>query len=266
MSVASAEEVYMTPMTEKPGYASTAASPQSVSDITEKGRSYFGTLGYSVRKPSPQILELERSRYAPLGRLMLRLSPLTFIISQLAMGFYLFVRAKYTLEASQATSYHFAAAWVFWGSEVLMALFMGLRGLYQLSKLRLQGKPRYSIRGDMSVPTVDVLVLCSGQDSSIVMDATVAAARLDWPVDKLRVLVVDETHSNSLKHAVENYSNSRAIHVTYHRRNKNALTQSGLWHKSSTINFGLAETRAEGRISGEYVLVLEAQVSSSPTY
>lgn len=33
----------------------------------------------------------------------------------------------------------------------------------------------------------------------------------------------------------------------------------GFLPKSSTINFGLTETRAEGRISGEYTVVLEAE-------
>ena len=92
------------------------------------------------------------------------------------------------------------------------------------------------------------------------MDATVAAARLDWPVDRMRVLVVDETASDSLKRSVEYYANNRALHVTYHRRNKNFLNNKGIWYKSSSINFGLAETRAEGRISGEYVVVFDAEV------
>lgn len=97
----------------------------------------------------------------------------------------------------------------------------------------------------------------------MVMDATIAAARLDWPVDKLRVLVIDETASPVVQKCVESYAHSRAIHVTYHKRSKQSMysreSSSALWHKSSTINFGLTETRAEGRISGEYTVVLEAE-------
>lgn len=258
--LSAAEDVFMSPGSEKPPPSSDGSRSSGEYDEKKPRSGYFPTLAYSVRKPTPQIVELPPSVFAPMGKTMLRLSPLTFFIAQAAMVFYLYIRAKYTYEAAVSTNYHFAAAWLFWASEALTALWTGLRGVYQLSKLRIRGKPRYAIRGDLAVPTVDVLVLCTGQDSSIVMDATIAAARLDWPVDRLRVLVIDETHSNSLKLSVENYSNSRAIHVTYHRRNKNSLMASGLWHKSSTVNFGLAETRAEGRISGDFVLILEAQV------
>ena len=132
----------------------------------------------------------------------------------------------------------------------------------QLLSLRMKITPKYSIRGDIALPTVDVLVLSTGQEVSMVMDAVIAAARLDWPVDKLRVLVVDETGSSALEKCVESYAHARAIHVTYHKRSRQSMYSrhaSAFPPKSSTINFGLTETRAEGRISGEYTVVLEAE-------
>lgn len=133
---------------------------------------------------------------------------------------------------------------------------------YKLINMSFQTKPRLLLKGDFALPNVDVLILATGQDPAMVMDATVAAARLDWPVDKLRVLVVDETRSDTLKHMIEQYSNLRAIHVTYHQRSAHARApRGGVWPKSSTINYGLSETRAEGRIAGQYTIVLEAEVS-----
>lgn len=125
--------------------------------------------------------------------------------------------------------------------------------------MRFKSKPRYTIKGDVCLPTVDVLILATGQDTSMVMDCVVAAAHLDWPIDKLRVLVIDEALSDTTKRAVDYYSNNRALHVTYHRRRADA-SKPGTLPKSSSINLGLAETRANGRVSGEYVVVLEAEV------
>ena len=129
-------------------------------------------------------------------------------------------------------------------------------------RLKFVAKPRYTLRGDFGLPTVDVLVVCTGQDTSMVMDATVAAARLDWPIDKIRVLVVDETASDSLQRAVTYYANNRALHVTYHRRHRTLVENSAISYKSASINFGLSETRAEGRISGEYIVVFDAEVGA----
>lgn len=137
------------------------------------------------------------------------------------------------------------------------------RATYHLLTLKRKSTPKYTIKGDIALPTVDVLVLSTGQEVSMVMDATIAAARLDWPVDKLRVLVVDETGSGALEKCVESYAHTRAIHVTYHKRSRQSMynrdANPGSLPKSSTVNFGLTETRAEGRISGEYTVVLEAE-------
>jgi hypothetical protein len=129
--------------------------------------------------------------------------------------------------------------------------------------MNFQAKPRLLLQGDFALPNVDVLVLSTGQDPGMVIDAVVAAARLDWPVDKLRVLVIDETRSEVLKYQVEQYSSLRAVHVTYHQRSQYAKApRGGVWPKSSTINLGLSETRAEGRIAGQYAVILEAEVST----
>lgn len=128
--------------------------------------------------------------------------------------------------------------------------------------MNFQAKPRLLLKYDFALPNVDVLVLATGQDAGMVMDTVIAAARLDWPVDKLRVLVIDESKSEILKYQVEQYSNLRAIYVTYHQRSPYAKTpRGGVWPKSSTINLGLSETRAEGRIAGQYAVILEAEVS-----
>lgn len=93
------------------------------------------------------------------------------------------------------------------------------------------------------------------------MDCAMAASRLDWPLDRIRVLVIDDTASSELQRRIESYATNRALHLTYHRRAKGNRKTDYVNHKASLINFGLTETRMQGRLAGEYTLVLEAEVS-----
>lgn len=58
---------------------------------------------------------------------------------------------------------------------------------HQMLKLRINPGPRYLLKSNHALPTVDILIICNGQEPSIVMDTVIATARLDWPIDKFRV-------------------------------------------------------------------------------
>lgn len=230
-------------------------------------KSYFSSAASITSKRGEHpasVVALRVAKYSSLGKIMLRASPFTFLLSSAATAFYLYLRSTNILKAQTATGDKFYAAWIFFMSEFLFSVWIFFRSIKQLLSMRLTAATRYTLKGDVGLPTVDILVICSGQDASMIMDSTVATARLDWPVDKLRILVIDETGSEIIKRSVEYYANNRALHVTYHRRNKNAIAPRNGWTKSSSINFGLAETRADGRISGEYVLVLDAESIPEP--
>jgi hypothetical protein len=116
------------------------------------------------------------------------------------------------------------------------------------------------LKGDAFLPTVDVLILCTGQHDQIVIDTAMAASRLEWPIDRIRILVVDEIGSTELQRRVESYASHRALHLSYHRKSKQGRFPEAS-SRAALINFGLTETRMHGRLAGEYTLVLEADVS-----
>lgn len=95
------------------------------------------------------------------------------------------------------------------------------------------------------------------------MDTAMAASRLDWPIDRIRILVIDETGSSELQRRIESYASHRALHLSYHRKAKNARFPDAGSTRAALINFGLTETRTHGRLAGEFTLVLEADVSDS---
>lgn len=94
------------------------------------------------------------------------------------------------------------------------------------------------------------------------MDSAIAAAKLDWPVDKLRVLIIDDSSSHELQRRAESYANSRALHLTYHRRAIRSGVKTAPTSKSALVNFGLTETRLHGRTAADFTLVLDADVRS----
>ena len=75
-------------------------------------------------KPIPQIVELQGAEYSFFGKLLLRFSPITFVLSTAATFFYLFVRGSYIVKAHKATGNTFAAAWLFFASEALFGVWI----------------------------------------------------------------------------------------------------------------------------------------------
>jgi hypothetical protein len=101
-------------------YASGQSTPLNEKNFTEKF-----VEKYVTGKPSPNIIQLDNEKYTSLGRFLLRLSPLTFIISFVATNFYLYLRAQSILHASKATGNPFISAWLFYGFEWVFASWAG---------------------------------------------------------------------------------------------------------------------------------------------
>lgn len=89
--------------------------------MTEK----FQAEKFMPAKPSPSIVELDNEKYTPLGKMLLRLSPITFLISAVATNFYLYTRAQSIIRAHNATGNMFISAWLFYAFEWVFALWTG---------------------------------------------------------------------------------------------------------------------------------------------
>lgn len=189
---------------------------------------------------------------------------ITAILAQLTMAVYLGFRLAYIILSQRRTGGRYLSAWLFLGVEVTFACRNGLATLKSILGRAGFGaafQKRLRVRGDIDLPRIDVLVLATGQSDQMVMDTAIAAAKLDWPVDKLRVLVLDDVNSRELQRRAETYSNNRALHLTYHRR---VTPPRGANSKAGLINYGLTETRINNRTPGDFVLVLEADTIPDP--
>ncbi|GAA94458.1 glycosyltransferase family 2 protein [Mixia osmundae IAM 14324] len=217
-----------------------------------------------IKQAGPEVLQEQDEAASSIRRILLAISPITAIVAQLAAVFYLSMRLRFLISASEATGRLYLSAWLFFAFELVFALFGGVYMLRTTYKRCFRMTQRLSLRGEMSLPTVDVLVLCTGEDDQLAMDAAIAACKLDWPVDRLRVLLIDDAGSMALQVRANKYAEHRALHLTYHRRVK-TKPMSRRHAKASAINFGLTETRMHGRIAGEYVMVLSASSLPDPS-
>ena len=121
-----------------------------------------------------------------------------------------------------------------------------------------KSRPKRRIYGN-NVPGVDVLITTCKEDVDIVMDTVRAAATLDWPADKLRVLVSDDGFDIDLKAAVE-ILGLRFPYVHYYSRPKVPGKHHG--YKAGNMNQALrhlASNEFEGR-TNEWIAILDADM------
>jgi len=136
------------------------------------------------------------------------------------------------------------------------------------------------LRGDANLPSVDVFIVASGQADQTVFDCAVAAASMDYPPHRYRVMVLDAGASDNLQKELARHAKAQACpHLSYHRRELGALGGAGekspkmtvqqrkqqkedrVGNKANSINFGMMEASSFG-IKGpaEYVAVFDADV------
>lgn len=122
--------------------------------------------------------------------------------------------------------------------------------------IRGRSRPKIRIRGD-DVPTVDVFVTCCKEDVDIVLDTTRAAAAIDYPKDRFRVVVLDDGKDAELEKAIEDLSQEYP-NVYYHAR----IKIKGVPHhfKAGNLTGGTEFVTKLPGGEGEYIAALDADM------
>lgn len=87
------------------------------------------------------------------------------------------------------------------GSDVRLGPAL-LHQIYQMLSIRGRSRPKLRIRG-LGVPTVDVFITCCKEDVDVVLDTARAAAAVDYPSDRFRVVVLDDGMDPELEKAID---------------------------------------------------------------
>ena len=130
------------------------------------------------------------------------------------------------------------------------------------------GKPRpdYRLCGH-AVPSVDIMITCCGEPVNIIINTVLAAAAQDYPVQKLRVFVLDDGHDAELRHAIDRLQLRRdkatSPSIIYLSRTVQPGEQSHF--KSGNIRFGIEESQRLGPGS-ELLAGLDADMIPEPDW
>ena len=204
-----------------------------------------------------------------------QLLPFTAVFTICTYWLYVALRVMYTIAAQRVGHTIYPVAWIFLGIEVGVACEpshvppVPLRGctLMQVSivpllflqvlycfSVKTRRRPRLRLIGEL-VPTVDVLITCAGEELAVILDTVRAAAGVDWPQDRFRVVVLDDKASEDVQREVQLLAlENSCIHYTARRKIK------GVPHhfKAGNLNHGLSYVDSLGK--SEYVAALDADM------
>jgi cellulose synthase/poly-beta-1,6-N-acetylglucosamine synthase-like glycosyltransferase len=111
-----------------------------------------------------------------------------------------------------------------------------------------------------NVPIVDVLIVACGEPTDIVIDTVRAACQIDYPVEKMRVILADDGADELLKDECEDLVKKHA-NLLYHARVKDPGVPHG--YKAGNLNNVIRTLpRDDGQIG--FVLVLDADMIPEP--
>ena len=128
--------------------------------------------------------------------------------------------------------------------------------LLQCLSIKPRHRSRLRVIGD-HVPMVDVLITCAGEEPTVVLDTVRAAADVDWPRDKMRIIVLDDKKDEEIRREVQLLGMDNP-NIHYSARTK----IKGVPHhfKAGNLNGGLRyiDTLEGGK--SEYLAALDADM------
>lgn len=186
------------------------------------------------------------------------LAPFLAVATLALYWLYFVLRIRFVVAAQAADHATYPLAWIFIAVEAAVAIPVFMQSFWSIFILKRRNRPKLRlISNGNDVPTVDVFITCCGEDDEVVLDTTRAAVHIDYPMERFRVVVLDDGKSDGLKEAIHemaaNYPN-----VYYRRRPK----FPGVPHhfKAGNLNYGLEEVHNMPGGAGEFMAALDADM------
>ncbi|OJJ43533.1 hypothetical protein ASPZODRAFT_102882 [Penicilliopsis zonata CBS 506.65] len=159
----------------------------------------------------------------------------------------------------------YESTWWMWVTLAVEGIFAYTPYLEQCLVASTKAPPREKLRihGE-TVPRVDILLPCCGEDEEIILQTVTAACSIDYPRSSFRVRVLDDGESKILCERVKALREEKYPHLSYHTRGK----QSGkVFAKAGNINFALSELeRGEKDDQPVFCAILDADSVPCPDF
>ena len=184
------------------------------------------------------------------------LAPFLAMLTLCLYWLYFGLRITFVVDAQQKFGAPFPLAWVFITIEIIVSVPIFMNTFQSLFILKRRHRPKLRLVGN-DVPMVDVLVTSCGEDDDLIMDTVRACCDLDYPLDRFRVILLDDAKSENLKKLCEDLG--ELYHNCYYRSRPKF---PGVPHhfKSGNLNYGLAEGHTFPGGASEYVAALDADM------
>ena len=223
-------------------------------DESIKKRSEDDPTNYSIKRLAKHD---DIDLMTPAQRWIYMTTPLWAALSLISYWGYFALRIRFTIDAQNHANEIFWMAWVFIGVEIGVAIPMVMHRTWSMLMMRGRRRPKLRLIGN-SVPSVDVLVTCCGEEDGLVLDTAMAACNVDYPSDRFRVLILDDGASAGLKEMVESRQRHSFENMYYVSRPK----FPGVPHhfKAGNLNYALSETQKMPGGAANFVAALDADM------
>ena len=193
----------------------------------------------------------------PIQRWIYMTTPFWAALSLISYWAYFALRIRFTIDAQKQAHMIFWMAWIFIAVEIGVSIPMVMHRTWSMLVLKGRRRPKLRLLGN-SVPSVDVLVTCCGEEDSLILNTAMAACNVDYPSDRFRVLILDDGASAGLKEMVESRSKHCFENMYYLSRPK----FPGVPHhfKAGNLNYALGETQKMPGGAANFVAALDADM------
>lgn len=250
----------------RPESSTTLASPYSATPSPYASTEAFKSLIPGHQSPTPEkdqsshIITLnprdDWNHMPTWKRRLFLLAPFLCVLTLVSYWVYFVLRILFVVDAQQKNGESFPMAWVFIGTEISVAVPLFIQTLWNVFILKRRKRAQLRLEGD-DVPSVDCFITCCKEEVDVIMDTTRAACEVDWPIDKFRVIVLDDGGDPMLREAVQNLGHVYP-NLWYRARTK----IPGVPHhfKAGNLNYGLDEVHNMPGGASRFMAALDADM------
>jgi hypothetical protein len=192
-------------------------------------------------------------------RFVFKFTPLLTFANTALYLFYLGLRIYCIIMAQNAAGYSFAGAWVFVGIEVVTAIPSLMHNGWTMMALKKRGRAKLRLIGN-ECPTVDVFITCCGEEDEVVLDTVRGALDQDYPMERFRVIVLDDGQSATLEDSCNQIAMTNP-NLYYMAREK--IPGKPHHFKAGNLNYGLDQVHTLPGGASQFMAALDADMVST---
>jgi hypothetical protein len=190
-------------------------------------------------------------------RYLFNITPILVLFSLISYWTYFVYRIICVLSAQNTFKKWYPMAWVFIGIEISVAVPTFLHLFMTMFILNPRKRPKLRLTGD-DVPDVDVFITCCREETDLVLDTVRAACEVDYPVDRFRVVVLDDGRDNDLAEECEKLRQFSCPNLYYMAREK--IPGKPHHFKAGNLNYGFEEVAKLPGGPAQFAAALDADM------